>query len=239
MLLGGPRRRKEHGVTTRPVAGQARKFFGDFSWALALAGRRRNGRRIRRGRRLRLGTGPTFAATAAVASGLVAATLLAAGRGPVALRGTPAPPAAGGGLTGGAAVTRLGASRQEPAFTALEQAPPAAGVPATGGARQGERLTRRGGAARLKLAHGRDCSRTVRRRGGGTSRRHFALPPSTERTAIPQHTPLSVHAVDHLCQEPRAAGETKPKPRSTGRRMAQLALRKWLCLWLLLTDASN
>ena len=38
MLLGGPRRGREHDVAARPVAGLAREFFGDFAWALALAG---------------------------------------------------------------------------------------------------------------------------------------------------------------------------------------------------------
>ena len=77
----------------------------------------------------------------AVASSLVAAALLAVGGGPVALRGMPAPPAAGGALAGGAAVAGLGPLGQEPAFTTLEQTPPAAGVPAARDRRQSRRLT--------------------------------------------------------------------------------------------------
>lgn len=181
MLLRGTRRGGEQDVAARAVAGQSRGFFQDFAWALALAGRGRCGGRIGRGWRpgfdlwwLGLGAGRALVAAGAVAAGLIAAALLAVGGGPVALRGMPAPPAAGGMSAGGAAVAGLGPSGEEPAFTALEQAPPAAGVPAAGARRQGGWLTRGWGEWRLSLAHGRICSRAVRRRGGDAPRRHLA-----------------------------------------------------------------
>jgi hypothetical protein len=195
VLLRGTRCGEERDVAARPVAGQARWFFRNFAWALALAGRWDRGGRRDRGRwpRLgprglgldpggwqhRLGVSRALVPAVAIASGLVPAALLAAGRGPVALRGMPAPPASSGALAGGAAVTCLGPLGQEPVFTALEQAAPAAGVPAATSGRQGGWLTQGRGEGRLSLAHGRDCSRAPRRRGGGTSRRHFA--PTTEK----------------------------------------------------------
>jgi hypothetical protein len=195
VLLRGTRRGDEHDVAARPVAGQAPRFFRNFGRALALAGWWDRGGRIGRGRwlrlgpwglgldlggwRRRLGVSRALVPAVAIASGLVPAALLAAGGGPVALRGMPAPPASSGALAGGAAVACLGPLGQEPAFTALEQAPPAAGVPSANTRRQGGWLTRGRGEGRLSLAHGRDCSRAPRRRGGGTSRRHFA--PTTEK----------------------------------------------------------
>ena len=147
---------------------------------------------------------------AAVASGLVAAALLAVGGGPVALTGTPA---VCGVLAGGATVTCLGPSGQEPALTSLEQAPAAGGARDARRAQSG-RLTRGQRPGRLKVAHGRYCSRAVRRREGGTSRRHFApdawgRPPST----IARHTSASVTGI------------------------AQRTLRKWLSSWPLLTSS--
>lgn len=196
VLLGGTGRGEEQDVAARPVAGQARGFFRDFAWALALAGRGRCGGRVERGWgprfgprglgldllgwRLGPGAGRALPPAAAIAPGLVPAALPAVGGGPVALRGMPAPPASSGALAGGAAVTCLGPLGQEPVFTALEQAAPAAGVPAATSGRQGGWLTRGRGKGRLRLAHGRDCSRAPRRRGGSTSRRHFA--PMTEKS---------------------------------------------------------
>jgi hypothetical protein len=193
VLLGGTGRGEEQDVAARPVAGQARGFFRDFAWALALAGRGRCGGRVERGWgprfgprglgldllgwRLGPGAGRALPPAAAIASGLVPAALPAVGGGPVALRGMPAPPAAGGVSAGGAAVAGLGPPRQEPALTAFEQAPATAGVPAAGTGRQGGRLTRRRCGWRLNLAHGRDCSRAVRRRGGDAPRR----PPAPTR----------------------------------------------------------
>src|SRR5262249_25901983 len=114
------RREKEHGIAARPVTGNARGFFGNFGWALALAGRRRRTGRGGRGCRLGIGTGPLLLPTAAVAPGLVAAALFAVGGGPIALRGMPAPPAAGGVTACGAAVPCLGPLGEEPALATLE-----------------------------------------------------------------------------------------------------------------------
>ncbi len=105
-----------------------------------------------------------------MASGLVTAALLAVGGVAIALTGPPAAPPPCGVLAGGATVTGLRPARPEPALAPLEQAAAAIGVPTV---RVG-RLTRPQGAGRLETAHGRSCSRAVRRREGGTSRRPFA-----------------------------------------------------------------
>ncbi len=179
MLVWGARRGEERGVAARTVAGQSRGFFGNSGWALALAGRRC---------RHRIGTGPSLLPAAAVASGLVTAALLAVGGGPVALRGVPAAPAACGVPAGGAAVPCLGPPGQEPALTAFEQAPATARVPTTRTGHQGGRLTRGRGGWRLHLAHGRDCSRAVGRRGGDAPRRRLVAPTRTElSSAVERH----------------------------------------------------
>jgi hypothetical protein len=123
-----------------------------------------------RGWRLRLGASRALLPAAPIAPGLVPAVLLALGGGSVALTGMPSPPASGSALTGRATVPRLGPLGQEPAFTALEQALAAAGVPP---AKTGW-LTARQCEGKLRMAHGRTCSRAVRRREGDISRRHFA-----------------------------------------------------------------
>ena len=92
------------------------------------------------------------------------------------LTGLPTAPPSCGVLAGGATVTRSRPARQEPAFTPLEQAA-AAGVPTV---RVGW-LTRQQGPGKLETAHGRSCSRAVRRRERGTSRRPFA---PTAETAV-------------------------------------------------------
>jgi hypothetical protein len=160
--------------------------FEDFAWALTHGGggdvRGRIGEERRlgfagrwRGFAVRggvIGVRGRGTLTAALArpSGLVAAMLLAVGCRPIASPGHPAAPASRGALAGRATVAGLGSARQEPAFTSLEQAAAAGGMPPvrTGG------LTRHQGGGRLGTAHGRVCSRVVRRREGGTSRRHSA-----------------------------------------------------------------
>src|SRR5262245_31106356 len=112
------------------MAGPAVALVGDFAWAPAHAGaggdtgridggggRDRGGRRrLDRGRgRIGRREGGALAGPATIASGLVAATLPAVAGGAVAPSGQPAPPAACGGLAGGATVAGLGAARQEPA----------------------------------------------------------------------------------------------------------------------------
>jgi hypothetical protein len=176
------------------MAGRSIVRSGDFIWALAHAGVGDDGSRIdgggRRyfdGGRCRLARGPgmiglreggALTGPAAITSGLVASSSSAMAGGAVSPRGQPAAPAASGGLTGGATVAGLGPARQEPALTSLEQAAAAAGMPATGSGR----LTRDQGVGRLGTAHGRRCSRVVRRRGGDTSRRPPA--PTAATTAV-------------------------------------------------------
>jgi hypothetical protein len=188
VLLRRARRGEEHDVATWPVAGQAPGFFRNFVRALALAGWGRRDRRIGHGwgldpRRLglelgrwrrRLRASRALLPPTAIASGLVAPALLAVGGGPVALTGMPASPASCGVLAGRATVPCLGPFGQEPAFTPFEQATPAAGVATATAEHRAGCLTPSGRERKLRMAHGRTCSRAVRRRGGGTSRRHFA-----------------------------------------------------------------
>src|ERR1017187_10102881 len=78
----------------------------------------------------------------------------------------------------GVRIRQVACPRKSAVFTTFEQTTVAAGVPT---ARWG-RLTRQQCAGKLRMAHGRDCSRAVRRREGGTSRRHFA--PTIDRAVI-------------------------------------------------------
>ena len=221
MLVRGARRGEERGVAARTVAGQARRTFRNSGWALALAGWG--------GRGCRFGLGPSLSPTAAIAPGLVAAALSAVGRGPVALRGMPPPPAAGGVPAGGAAVPGLGLLGQEPTLAALEQAAAAAGVPAPPARRQGQPLTHGRGGWRLNLAHGRDCSRAVRRRGGDAPRRQLVAPTRTElSSAIERHAQGNVLDPGRRCHVETGRGRRGPKPRSADRGVAQPALREWL-----------
>jgi hypothetical protein len=223
MLVRGARRGKERGVAARAVAGQSRRFFGNSGWALALAGRRC---------RHRIGTGPSLLPAAAVASGLVTAALLAVGGGPVALRGVPPPPAAGGVPAGGTAVPCLGPPGQEPALAALEQAAAAAGVPAPPARRRCQQLTHGRWGWRLHLAHGRVCSRAVRRRGGDAPRRQLVAPTRTElSSAIERHAQSNVLGPGQRCHVETGRGRREPKPRSANRGVAQPALREWLTPW--------
>jgi hypothetical protein len=127
------------------------------------------------GWRVQLGAGRALLSAAAITAGLVPAVLFTVGGSPVALTGMPAPPASGGLLAGRAAVTCLGPLGQEPAFTPFEQAKPAAGMPTARATPGAGWLTLRQCAWKLSMAHGRYCSRVVRRREGDASRRHFAL----------------------------------------------------------------
>lgn len=226
VLVRGTRRGKERGVAARAVAGQSRGFFGNSGWALALAGRRG------RGWRLGIETGPLLLPAAAVASGLITAACLTVGGGPVALRGVPPPPAAGGVPAGGAAVPCLGPPGQEPALAALEQAAAAAGVPTPRARRQGQRLTHGRWGWRLSLAHGRDCSRAVRRRGGDAPRRQLVAPTRTNlSSAIQRHAPGNVLGPGRRCHKETGREKGEPKPRSANRGVAQPALREWLTSW--------
>ena len=126
------------------------------------------------GWRLRLAASRVLLPAAAIASGLVPAALFAVGGGPVVLTGMPAPPALGGALAGRATVACLRPLGQEPTFTAFEQATSAAGVPPARASQGAGWLTLRQCEGKLSMAHGRVFSRAVRRRGGGTSRRHIA-----------------------------------------------------------------
>jgi hypothetical protein len=166
----------------------ARKLFQIFGWALALAngnGDGRGRRWVSRHRIRQRSEWPDFRCrchwvgkrrplpyTVTIASGLIAAALPAVGSGSVVLTGMPAAPAPCGLLTVRTAITCLWLVGQVPAFAAFEEATATARVPAAGA----EWLTRRQCQRKLRMAHGRDDSRAVRRRGGGTPRRHFAPP---------------------------------------------------------------
>jgi hypothetical protein len=172
------------------MARSGRKLFPIFGWALALANGSDDGRRSRWVSRLRIrqrsecldfgcqghwvGKRRPQPYTVTIASGLIAAVLPAAGSGSVVLTGMPASPAPGGLLAVRAAITCLRLVGQVPAFAAFEEATATARVPAAGA----DWLTRRQCERKLRMAHGRDDSRAVRRRGGGTPRRHFAPPSS-------------------------------------------------------------
>ena len=186
MLIGRTGRGKEEDVAARSTARQAARFWGDFGWALAYALAARGDNRYRIGRGLgfdhrqgrldgrcwgrRLGKSGSLPRTLAMASGLFSAAFLALDGGSIGLTGMPGPPALRGFSTSRAAITSLGPGRQEPAFATFKQAPATARVPTAKAAW----LTRHQRAGTLKWAHGRDSSRAVRRREGGTSRRYFA-----------------------------------------------------------------
>lgn len=253
MLLGRARGRNEQDVATRPIAGPARRFFADFVCALALAGWEDRGGRVGRGRRpgfdrgglgladrgrLWLGVRRVLASAAAIASGLVAAALLAMGGGPVPLRGVPAPPALRGPSAGEATVAGLGPTRQEPAFTPFEQAAPAARMAAVTAGRTAERLTPRRRAARLSQAHGRDDSRALRRRGGDAPRRPLA--PTGDQPDVSDRAPHPAQGTGAGSGVPCPHGRDRnePKLRSASRAVAQLALRKWPTSWPRLTGGA-
>ena len=186
-------RGKENDVATRPVARQAQRIFGNWGWALAYAGGYRDvprwvggwrglgldrwgRRRNRGGGRVRLGKRRSLADTAAMASGLVAAVLLAVGCGPVALTGQPAPPTASGVLADRATVACLGSTRQKPAFTSFEQAAATAGMPTA----RTKWLTRHQRAGKLRMAHGRDLLPS----GQAAGSCYFPPPPCADNSTV-------------------------------------------------------
>ena len=113
----------------------------------------------------------SFSDTIAIAPALVSTVFLALFASSIRLVGMPDSPVSCSNLAVCAAITSLGPAGQKPAFTTFEQAPAATGVPAAGTGW----LTGQQSVEKLEAAHGRSCSRAVRRREGGTSRRHFAL----------------------------------------------------------------
>jgi len=189
-LIGRTGRGQEEGVAPRPTTRQTAKYRENFGWALAYAMAVGGSHwcRIRRGcgldvdhregrldgRRLGRGLGkscsPPLPLTLAMALGLFSAAFLALDDGSISLTGMPGPPVRRSFLTSRAAITSLGPRWQEPAFAVFKEAPATAGVPTA----KAVWLTRHQRAGTLNEAHGRACSRAVRRREGGTSRRHFA-----------------------------------------------------------------
>jgi hypothetical protein len=188
------------------MTGPARKLFPILGWALALANGSDDGRRSRWVSRLRInqrsewldfgcrghwvGKRRPLPCAVTIASGLIAAALPAVGSGSVMLSGMPASPAPCSLLAVRAAITCLRLAGQVPTFAAFEEATATAGVPGAGA----EWLTRRQCQRKLRMAHGRDHSRVVRRRGGGTSRRHFAPLSSSSSVGDP-----SAHTSQRTC----------------------------------------
>jgi hypothetical protein len=156
-----------------------------------------------------------------MASGLFSAAFLALGGGSISLTGMPGPPAIRGFSTSRAAIASLGPGRQEPAFAIFKQAPATARVPT---AKTGW-LTWRQRAGTLKWAHGRASSRAVRRREGGTSRRHFA---PTAGTPLVQN--LAVDTCQFTCGNSLVrgdAGACREEGHCRDRRIAEWL--NWLC----------
>ena len=104
------------------------------------------------------------------ASCLFTAALLTVSSSPVTLSGMPAPPVSCGTPALGAAVAILEMKWQEPSLTTLEEALPRARMPRV----RVRRLTLAEHQVKLRVAHGSDDSRAVRRRRGSSLRRHFA-----------------------------------------------------------------
>jgi hypothetical protein len=160
--------------------------------------------------------------TDSIASGLLSPEFFAVVSSLEALAGEPAAPATCSFLTSRAAITGLGSVRQKPVFTTLEQTTVAVGVPTA----RSRRLTRRECVGKLRMAHGRNCSRAVRRREGGTSRRHFAL--TIERTVMGNRPAITFQLTcieSHVPATCQRRTLREPKLRSTDRGMAQVALR--------------
>jgi hypothetical protein len=173
-----------------------------------------------------LGASRALLPTAAVASRLVAPALFPLSGGPVTLRGTPAPPSLRRVLASRTTEPSLGPIGQEPAFTPFEQTTVAARVPA---ARPGQ------GAGRLTL--GREDGKLS---GQAAGRWYFPPPLCADALVVTRRQPSGTHQSGYLAwlrgAISRGTGEKgEPKPRSTNRGMAQLALRKWLSDWPLLT----
>jgi hypothetical protein len=238
MLIGRTGRGRKENVAPGPTARQTANFRENFGWALAYALGACGGNWYRIGHGLgfdhrqsrldgkcwgrRLGKSRSLPLPLAMASSLLSAAFFALGGGSISLTGMPGPPAIRGSSTCRAAIASLGPGRQEPAFASFKQAPAAARVPT---AKTGW-LTWRQRAGTLKWAHGRTSSRAVRRREGGTSRRHFA---PTAGTTLVQN--LAVDTCQLTCGTSQVRGDVvawsqgRPRPRSTDRGLAQLALR--------------
>lgn len=141
---------------------------------------------------IRLSKRRTLTSALARTSGLVAAVFLAVLGRPIALPGHPGAPASRGVLASRATVAGLGLARQEPAVTPLEQAAAATRVPTV---RAGW-LTRQQRPGKLETAHGRSCSRAVRRREGDASRRPFAPITGTAVVGNPTARTLQITCTD-------------------------------------------
>jgi hypothetical protein len=238
MSIGRTGRGHKQDVAPGSAARQTAGFWEDFVWALAYAvavlgdhqGRIGNGLGFDHGqsrldgrcwgRRFRWSCSLPF--TLATASGLFPAAFLASLGGSISLTGMPRSPVFGGFSASGTAITSLWPRRHEPAFAILKQAPATARVPTAKAAW----LTRRQRAGTLKWAQGRTSSRAVRRREGGTSRRHFA---PTTWTPLVQAPALDTCQLTCSTSQVRVGAaawrEGRPVPRSTDRGMAQVALR--------------
>jgi hypothetical protein len=179
-----------------------------------------------------LGASRALLPTAAVASRLVAPALFPLSGGPVTLRGTPAPPSLRRVLASRTTEPSLGPIGQEPAFTPFEQTTVAARVPAARPGQGAGRLTLGREDGKLRMAHGRYCSRAVRRRVGGYYRRHD----SPTRWLSPVGNPAA-----HTSQDTWPGSEV-PFPGGPGRRESQSRDQRiaewlnWLCESGLLPD---
>ena len=130
------------------------------------------------------------------------------GSGFVVLTGMPASPAPCGLLAVRAAIICLWPVRQVPAFEAFEEAAATAGVLATGAG-----WSTRGQCERKpRIAHRRDDSRAVRRRGGGTSLSHFTAAKLDRRRSIGAHISACVQ------------GSSRAKDELTGWQRAKAAV---------------
>jgi hypothetical protein len=217
MLIGRTGRTEKEGVAPRPITWRTARFLENFGWALAyaMAITRRNWCRIghdsdldfdhRQGRLdgscLGSGRGKSRSLPLAMALGLLSSAFLAVDGGSISLTGMPGPPVRRSFLTSWAAITSLGPRWQEPAFAAFKEAPTAARVPTAKAAW----LTRRQRAGTLNRAHGRACSRAVRRREGGTSRRYFAPTTWTPLVQAPAADTCQLTcSISHVREDARA-----------------------------------
>ena len=170
----------------------------------------------------RLGASQALLPATAIALGLVPAALFALGGGPISLTGMPAPPAPGSVLASRATIACLGPLGQEPAFAAFQQAPAAARMPT---ARAGAVVDLSQGEGRLTWPTGGTAPEWS---GGGK----VVLPAATLRRRMearrrhPSDTHMSAYLQRvTLAREEEVRSEVGPRPRSTNRGMAQLALR--------------
>lgn len=209
-------------VAARTVARALVGIFRSRGWALAL-GRRRGG-----------GGGQlALPLTRAITLTLLPATFLAVPAGAVALAGPPTPPPAGCLLTGPTARATLRARRPEPALAALEQAPPAT-VRTVSAERAFLTWPRKVG--KLLRAHGRQHSRVVKSRGEVVNFPPEAFVPLTGRgrRRSTEHSSTLLPSVPSCTDQAQGAGL-----RAARRRLAPVALRKWLTVWLSLTQVQT